>query len=144
MVSRDTTAQRLSALHRVLFRATRGVLGRRLVDNDMLLLTSIGRRSGRDHTVPLLYLMDGDDAIVIASWGGREEHPHWYLNLVADPSVEVQIRSRRFAATARTLDGEERALWWDRAVAAYEGYATYQSRTDRMIPVVRLVRGFEQ
>lgn len=137
---RDRTARRLSALHRVLYRATGGRVGRRLVRNDMLLLTTTGRRTGRRHTVPLLYLVDGDDPIVIASWGGRPTHPEWYQNLVADPCVEVQVRSERFRATARPLPEPERTTWFTRAVAAYPGYADYQARTDRVIPVVRLVR----
>ena len=135
---RDTTAKRLSGLHRVLFRATRGMIGRRLVDNDMLLLTTIGRRTGTRHEIPLLYLMDGDSPVVIASWGGRDRHPEWYLNLVADPTVEVQIEGRRFPAVAETMDEPERTRWWSDAVAAYDGYAIYQSRTDRAIPLVRL------
>lgn len=137
---RDVTAKRLSALHRVVYRSSRGVIGRRLVDNDMLLLTTTGRRSGRVHTVPLLYLCEDDTPFVIASWGGRDRHPEWYLNLLADPRVDVQIRGERFAATAEPLGEGERTQWWERAVAAYDGYATYQSRTDRVIPVVRLSR----
>ena len=137
---KDSTARRLSALHRVLFRSTRGAVGRRLVGNDMLLLTTTGHRTGRSHTVPLLYLMDGDDPIVIASWGGRPYDPMWYTNLVADPNVRVQLHSRRFAARAETLPEPTRSEWWDRAVAAYSGYAAYQSRTARVIPVVRLTR----
>jgi deazaflavin-dependent oxidoreductase (nitroreductase family) len=135
---RDTTARRLSTLHRVVFRATRGGVGRRLVDNDMLLLTTTGRRTGRHHEVPLLYLTDGGTPLVVASWGGRDRHPEWYINLVADPRVSVQIRNRRFPATAAPLDEPDRSEWWARAVAAYDGYAVYQSRTERTIPIVRL------
>jgi deazaflavin-dependent oxidoreductase (nitroreductase family) len=135
---RDSTAKRLSALHRVLFRITRGVIGRRFVHNDMLLLTTTGRNSGRPHTVPLLYLTEGDTVAVIASWGGRPHHPEWYLNLAADPQVEVQIDGERAPMKARTASPRERAVWWPRAVAAYAGYRDYQSRTEREIPVVLL------
>ena len=135
---RDSTARRLSALHRVLFRLTRGRIGRRLVHNDMLLLTTTGRRSGRPHTVPLLYLTDGDQVVVIASWGGRPHHPEWYLNLVTNPDVNVQIDGRRREMRARTAGPEERAAWWPRIVDAYDGYAEYQARTERVIPVVVL------
>jgi deazaflavin-dependent oxidoreductase (nitroreductase family) len=113
-------------------------VGRRVVDNDMLLLTTTGRRSGRSHTVPLLYLTEGDTVVVIASWGGRPYHPDWYLNLEADPHVEVQIAGMRRRMRARTAEPEERAAWWPRVVAAYDGYRAYQSRTDRQIPVVVL------
>jgi deazaflavin-dependent oxidoreductase (nitroreductase family) len=135
---RDSTAKRLSTLHRVLFRLTGGRIGRRLVDNDMLLLTTTGRTSGAAHTVPLLYLTEGDNVIVIASWGGRPTHPEWYLNLEANPEVTVQIDGTRREMRARTADAEERATWWPRIVEAYRGYQEYQSRTDREIPVVIL------
>jgi deazaflavin-dependent oxidoreductase (nitroreductase family) len=135
---RDITAKRLSKLHTSLYRATGGRVGKRLVDNDMLLLTTTGRVSGQRHTVPLLYLKDGRDLIVIASWGGRDDHPEWYLNLLADPSLEIELPGRRTAVVAETVAGDERASWWDQAVAAYDGYAEYQSRTQRQIPIVRL------
>ncbi len=135
---RDATARRLSALHTSLYRLTRGRIGRRLVHNDMLLLTTTGRRSGRSHTVPLLYLRDRDDVLVIASWGGRDSPPDWYLNTTADPHVAVQIEGTSFAAAATVLNGTERDEWWERAVAAYDGYATYQARTAREIPILRL------
>lgn len=135
---RDITARRLSRLHRVLYRLTRGVLGRRLVGNDMLLLTTRGRTTGRPHTVPLLHLADGRTLVVIASWGGRPYHPHWYRNLVADPTATVQVRSRRWKVRARTAGPAEREHWWPRIVAAYPGYRAYQAHTDREIPVVFL------
>jgi deazaflavin-dependent oxidoreductase (nitroreductase family) len=121
-----------------LYRLTHGVVGRRLVDNDILLLTTRGHRSGEEHTVPLLYLTDGDRYVIVASYGGRPHHPTWYENLVARPGVSVQVRSQRRSMVARTATTEERERWWLRVVAAYEGYAAYQSRTDREIPLVFL------
>lgn len=135
---RDVTARRLSRLHIFLYRATRGVLGRRLVHNDMLLLTTTGSRSGRRRTVPLLYLRDDGTLVVIASWGGRPHHPQWYTNLVANPQVTVQVRAKRWQAQARTANPDERAVWWPRVLAAYKGYRLYESNTDRVIPVVFL------
>lgn len=135
---RDSTARRLSRLHRVLLRLSGFRIGRRLVDNDMLLLTTRGRRSGTPHTVPLLYLEEGGAPIVIASWGGRDYHPDWYLNIVEEPAVEVTIDGDRRTARARTMEGAERQRWWRRAVAAYPGYARYQARTEREIPIVVL------
>lgn len=137
---RDATARRLSRLHVWLYRLTRGVLGRRLVRNDMLLLTTAGRRSGRPHTVPLLYLREGDTLVVIASWGGRSHHPQWYTNLAANPRVTVQVRGQRWRARARTATPAERALWWPRVLVAYHGYRQYERNTDRIIPVVFLER----
>jgi deazaflavin-dependent oxidoreductase (nitroreductase family) len=135
---RDATARRLSRLHRGVYRLTRGWVGRRLVRNDMLLLTTRGRRTGTPHTVPLLYVQDGDRLVVIASWGGRPHHPEWYLNLVAEPRAVVQVRSRSWAVRARTAGPAERQDWWTRVTTAYSGYLDYQARTDRVIPVVFL------
>ena len=137
---KDSSVRSWSAFHRRLYRLTGGRLGRRLVGNDMLLLTTRGRVSGLRHTVPLLYLPDGRGYVVIASFGGRPRHPDWYLNLTAPmhPQVEVQVQGRREKVVARTATPEERAIWWPRVVAAYEGYREYQSKTDREIPVVFL------
>ena len=135
---RDATVRRLSRLHTMLYRTTRGRVGRRLVANDMLLLTTRGRTSGKPHTVPLLYLQDGETLVVVASWGGRDYHPDWYLNLVARPAAAVNLRGARRNVIARTADAEERAIWWQRLRQAYRGYEAYQSRTQREIPVVFL------
>lgn len=135
---RDRTAKTLSTIHTLAYLLTGGRVGRRLVDNDMLLLTTRGRKTGRPHTVPLLYLRDGDDLVVIASWGGRPNHPHWYLNIEAAPEARVQVHGKKWNVAAEPMDPEERARWWPRVVEAHEGYAAYQGRTDRPIPLVRL------
>ena len=135
---RDGTAKFFSTVHSVAFRLTGGRVGRRLVNNDMLLLTTTGRTTGDPHTVPLLYLHDGNQLVVIASWGGRDYHPEWYLNLLADPRAEVRIGSETRAVRATTAVGDERAKWWRQVTEAYSGYVDYQSRTDRIIPVVLL------
>jgi F420H(2)-dependent quinone reductase len=135
---RDASVKRWSAFHTALYRLTRGRLGHRLVDNDMLLLTTVGHVSGAEHTVPLLYLRDGGRLVVIASYGGRPRHPAWYDNLVAEPRVRIQVDSRTYDMTARTAGPEERREWWPRIVDAYDGYSAYQSRTQRVIPVVFL------
>ena len=134
----DRTAKHLSTLHRVLYRTTRGIVGRRLVDNDICLLTTTGRRTGEQHTVPLLYLRDKGRIVVIASWGGRDQHPEWYLNLLDHPTVSVQVLGDRWPVRASTADAEQRAAWWPRVLEAYDGYAEYESRTEREIPVVFL------
>jgi len=134
----DRMAKYLSSLHRVLYRTTGGRIGRRLVHNDMCLLTTTGRHTGKEHTVPLLYLRDGDRLVVIASWGGRDRHPEWYLNLLEHPSATVQVLEERRPVTATTASADERAVWWPRVLDAYDGYADYESRTDREIPVVFL------
>ena len=135
---RDRTAKNLSTLHTALFRFTRGRIGRRLVNNDMLLLSTTGRVTGKTHTVPLLYLREGNDLVVIASWGGRDSHPQWYANLMSDPTASVQLAGHRFPVHARTADARQRERLWPQVLAAYDGYREYQSRTDREIPVVVL------
>lgn len=137
---RDATVKRLSSLHALLYRTTNGRIGRRLVDNDMLLLTTVGRRTGTEHTVPLLYLSEGRRLVVIASYGGRPGHPEWYRNLESHPQASVQILGRRIEVEAATMTDAEHTEWWPRIVDAYSDYAVYQSRTDRQIPVVWLDR----
>ena len=137
---RDGTVKLLSQLHTGLYRLTSGLVGRRLVANDMLLLTTTGRVSGRPHTVPLLYLTDGDRIVVIASYGGRQDHPEWYRNLLAHPEAEAQILGDRFDVIAKTMGEDDRAIWWPRIVEAYSDYEVYQSRTTRQIPVLWLDR----
>ncbi len=135
---RDSAVKRRSAFHRTLYQLTGGLLGRRLVGNDMLLLTTIGRTTGEAHTVPLLYLREGESLVIIASYGGRDRHPEWYLNLLATPRVSVQVGSQRRQMLARTASAEERRSWWPRVVEAYSDYAAYQTRTEREIPLVFL------
>lgn len=135
---KDHTARRLSTLHQVLYRLTAGRIGRRLVANDMLLLSTVGRVTGETHTVPLLYLRDGTDYVVIASWGGRDRHPEWYLNLLRQPSARIQVEGRRLEVIARTASSGERSRIWPEVLQAYDGYREYQSQTDREIPVVLL------
>ena len=136
---RDSNVRRASAFHKHLFRLTGGRFGKRLVDNDMLLLTTRGRVSGKPHSVPLLYLENGASLVVIASYGGRDLNPDWYLNLVETPQVEVQLPRRKPSVMmSRTAHAEERRGWWPKIVDAYDGYAVYQSRTKREIPVVIL------
>lgn len=135
---KNSAVKRWSRLHKWLFRGSGGIIGGRLVSNSMLLLTTRGHRTGRGHTVPLLYLEDGSRLVVVASYGGRPRHPSWYDNLVARPEVTVQIGACRHRMMARTATSEERAVWWPRVVAAYDGYRTYQLRTEREIPVVVL------
>jgi deazaflavin-dependent oxidoreductase (nitroreductase family) len=103
-----------------------------------LLLTTTGRRSGEQRTTPLIYQPDGDRYVIVASQGGADEHPDWYLNLSTDPAVEVQVKEDRFDATASTAEGEERARLWKLMTATWPAYDKYQTRTDRQIPVVVL------
>ena len=102
----------------------------------MLLLTHRGRKTGRAYTTPLLYLRDGRRIVVVASQGGLPTDPQWYRNVVASPDVTVQVKGEVYRMRARTAGPEERADLWPRLVALYADFASYQSWTDREIPVV--------
>jgi deazaflavin-dependent oxidoreductase (nitroreductase family) len=103
-----------------------------------LLLTTVGRKSGKRLTLPLIYGTDGDRHVIVASKGGAPEHPAWYLNLQSNPQVDVQVAARKFQAVARTASGEERRRLWEMMAGIYPPYPDYQKRTDREIPVVVL------
>jgi deazaflavin-dependent oxidoreductase (nitroreductase family) len=104
----------------------------------VLLLTTIGRKSGEPKTTPLLYLEDGERVIIVGSQGGMAKHPQWFLNLTQNPAVEVQIGSQQRKMRARVANPAEHAALWPRLVALYADFATYQAWTDRAIPVVIL------
>jgi deazaflavin-dependent oxidoreductase (nitroreductase family) len=97
-----------------------------------------GRRTGKLRTTPLVYLRDRDRVVVVASQAGRPQHPLWFRNLEADPDVTVQIKGDRSTMRARTASSPERAELWPRLVDLYRDYDSYQSWTDREIPVVIL------
>ncbi|HEX3885746.1 MAG TPA: nitroreductase family deazaflavin-dependent oxidoreductase [Stellaceae bacterium] len=103
-----------------------------------LLLTTTGRKSGEKFIFPLFYGEAGGSYLVIASKGGAPKHPNWYLNLVANPEVEVQVGTKKMKARARTVTGPERAGLWEKALEFWPPYADYQTKTDREIPVVLL------
>jgi deazaflavin-dependent oxidoreductase (nitroreductase family) len=103
-----------------------------------LLLTTVGRKSGKPLTMPLIFGRSGPDYMVVASKGGAPAHPAWYLNLAANPQVRVQVKAQKFAALARTANPEERLALWPKMVEIYAPYAQYQTKTDRQIPVVIL------
>ena len=108
--------------------------------STILLLTTTGRTTGNESTTPLIFGLDGDNPVVVASQGGAPEHPGWYRNLRKTPQVEVQIKGERFAARARDAQGEERERLWTRMNGIWPHYEEYQRKTDREIPVVVLER----
>lgn len=129
----------ISALNTWIYRKSRGrIMGRLPSGAPVCLLTTTGRRTSQPRTVPLLYLQDGNDYVVVASQGGAPQHPGWFLNLEANPRAEVELGTRRLRVTARRVGEDERALLWPRMVAIYPPYETYQQRTSRRIPLVRL------
>ena len=126
------------ALHGGLYRLTGGRVGGRLAGMPVLLLTTTGRRSGKRRRVPLTYFEDGDAFVVVGSKGGAPRHPGWYLNLVAMPEVEAQVGRVHRRLRARRATPEEAARLWPVIVACWPGYARYQAKTSREIPLVLL------
>ena len=129
----------ISRTHILLYRLTGGRIGGSADGMPCIILRTIGRRSGKPHTVCLSYLPDGESMVVVGSFGGARHHPAWYHNLRANPDVVVQDRKRVFAAKARTLTGDEREAVWEDRIASAPRYARYQARTEREIPLVRLI-----
>jgi len=122
------------------YRATDGAEGHDWEGTQTLLLTTTGRRSGEPRTTPLIYGTEGDSYAIVASKGGTDEPPAWYLNLSENPEVEVQVKGDRFKARARTASPEEKPALWRMMVAEWPSYDEYQQRTEREIPVVVLER----
>ncbi len=130
----------LGAVHRSLYRLSRGRIGARIWTLPIVLLTTTGRTSGKPRTVPLCALPDGPDYIVIASFGGMDRSPAWWLNLERTPTATLQVGAERLAVTARATSGDERERLWARVVERAPGYLNYARRTTREIPVVVLAR----
>jgi deazaflavin-dependent oxidoreductase (nitroreductase family) len=122
------------------YRETGGEVGHLWNGVPTLLLTTVGRTTGELRTSALIFGTDGGRLVVVASQGGAPTHPQWYRNLGARPRVEVQLKAERFAALARTAQGEERERLWRLMAGIWPNYEAYQERTDRVIPVVVLER----
>lgn len=118
--------------------ATDGADGHDWNGTTTLLLTVKGRRSGNALRTALIYGRDGDNYIIVASKGGAPDHPSWYLNLTANPEVELQVKDQRFKAIARTATAEERPKLWAIMEKEWPAYNEYQEKTEREIPVVVL------
>jgi len=128
----------LGAVHRLLYRASGGRIGGRVWGLRVVLLTTTGRRTGKARTVALCSLPDGADVVVIASYGGLDQHPAWWLNLVADPHATIQVGPRTLAVVARRAEGADHARLWPAVKKMNPFYAQYELITDRDIPVVIL------
>lgn len=111
-------------------------LGGTFGNSPVALLTTTGRKTGEPRVSPLLFLRDGDRVILVASRGGSDKHPMWYLNLKANPEVKVQIKKETLELTARDATDDERERYWPQLVAMYPSFDDYQSWTDRKIPII--------
>ena len=123
-----------------LYESSGGTEGTTLLDTGLavVIVTNRGVSSGKLRKTPLMRVEHDGTYALVASQGGAPTHPHWYANLLADPHVELQDGPTKGDRVAREVTGDERQLWWDRAVAAYPPYAEYQERTERVIPVLVL------
>jgi deazaflavin-dependent oxidoreductase (nitroreductase family) len=125
-------------VHIFFYRRTGGGIGGNLAGRSMLLLTTIGRKSGQERITPIFYFSDRDRFVLIASNGGAPQHPQWWRNLQAHPQARVQVGRRIVAVTAQHAVGEERQRLWSLITTRYPEFATYQKRTTRDILVVIL------
>jgi deazaflavin-dependent oxidoreductase (nitroreductase family) len=122
------------------FRSNDGNVGGRFAGSPMILVNHVGAKSGTAYTSPLVYTRDGDNFVIIASKGGSPADPHWFLNLVANPDVTIEVGSETIPVRARVAEGEERARLYDAQAAQMPNFAEYAQATTREIPVVVLER----
>ncbi|MCZ4558670.1 nitroreductase family deazaflavin-dependent oxidoreductase [Rhodococcus maanshanensis] len=124
-----------SADQAALYESSGGTKGTTMQGKPVVLLTTKGARSGKLRKAPLMRVEHDGEYAIVASLGGAPKHPVWYHNVVADPHVELQDGPAKWDMIAREVTGEEKAVWWERAVAVWPDYAEYQKKTDRQIPV---------
>ena len=118
------------------FRANAGKVGGPFEGAPMVLITQTGAKSGKEYTTPLVYSLDGDDVVIIASKGGAPDDPQWYRNIVANPSVTVEIGTETYTATAHVAEGAERDRLYAAQAALMPNFDEYAAKTTRVIPVV--------
>lgn len=123
-----------------LYESSNGTEGTDFKGSPCLIIDYLGRRSGIWHRTVLIYGRDGDDYLIVASKGGAEEHPVWFLSVRDNPEVHLRVGSERFAARAEVLAPQEKARVWPHLLEVYPPYEEYQEKTERDIPVVRLRR----
>ena len=123
-----------------LYESSGGTKGTTLRDTGLpvVIMTMYGAKSGKLRKVPIMRVEHEGRYVAVASQGGAPKHPFWYANLLANPNIELQDGPVRHDMVAREVTGEEKSVWWERAVAAFPPYASYQERTDRQIPVLVL------
>lgn len=131
-------ARAATGSHVFLYRLTGGALGGRLLNAPVMLVTTTGRKTGKQHTTPLVYLPDGDRFLVIASNGGQGKLPNWWLNMRVSKQASIEIGRRHLRVSAQEADPAERQQLWPGIVTAVPAYGTYQRRTPYPIPVAIL------
>jgi deazaflavin-dependent oxidoreductase (nitroreductase family) len=132
--------QEFTQMHVRAYRMTGGRIGRTFRGSPVLLLDHVGRKTGKKRTSPLIYGKDGDDLVIVASYGGAKRDPVWWPNLKANPHTKVNVLGEERQVVARQASPEEKARLWPMLVGVYAPYEEYQERTERDIPVVILSR----
>ena len=125
-----------SRLHTKVFYSSHGRLMNKLIGLDMLLLFSIGLKTGKTRRTTLLYIEDRGRYLCAASYAGNQSHPNWYYNIIKEPKVSLMLKKERLDAEAHVLSGEERHIAWREMVRNYPSYEKYQNRTSRIIPII--------
>jgi deazaflavin-dependent oxidoreductase (nitroreductase family) len=139
MTSKDVFFRVGTGIHRAIFNISKGRIFGRAFGMPLIELVTIGRRSGKARATMLsVPIIDGDSLVLVASFGGDDRHPAWYLNLRSNPEVGVTIAGLTYTMIARIATEEERAELWPQIISVFDGYARYQKRTARLIPVVIL------
>lgn len=127
-----------NGLHVAVYRTSSGKFAGKIANLPILLLTTVGAKSGKSHTSPIVYIKDNQDYLVTASAGGMDGHPGWYFNLKKSPETTIQIGDKTFNIKATITDGEERMLLYEKFKAASSNFVKYEKSTSRVIPIIRL------
>jgi deazaflavin-dependent oxidoreductase (nitroreductase family) len=130
------TIKLIDKIHTFLYACTRGLVGGRVDGLDILLLTTLGRKTGLARSVPLPYFASGAGYVLVASFGGNPKNPHWFHNILANPEVGVQQGRRSWTTRAHVPEAEERERLWAELTHEFPRYQVYQTRTSRQIPLV--------
>jgi deazaflavin-dependent oxidoreductase (nitroreductase family) len=136
--TKDLITKIVTTVHKGVFRMSGGWFGGRVAGMPVLLLTTTGHRSGQPRSTPLTYFEIDGNVVIVASYGGDDRHPQWYQNLAGNPTVTIERGNGKERHTARTASADEKAKWWPTITSTYQGYAGYQRRTTRDIPLVAL------
>jgi len=136
---KDAAARGVNVIHRTLFNVTKGRVGGRMFRMPVVMLVTTGRKTGRRRQTMLTSpVQEGDNVVLVASYGGDPRHPTWFLNLRENPEVEITMQGKTRLMTGRAASDDERTRLWPLIVERYKGYGQYQTRTEREIPVVIL------
>lgn len=136
---KDLMARGVNVVHRSIVKGTGGRIGGTGFGMPVVMLTTTGRKSGKERTVMLTSPVNDDKRVVlVASYGGDDRHPAWFLNVRDNPDVELEMKGKKRRMVAHVADADEKATLWPEVIAAYKGYAQYQTKTERDIPLVIL------